>query len=256
MIDQLDSSTWFTVDEMSPAITIYPETVIEKIIGTSFDDQILGNTLPLTISSGGGNDNIIGSNKNDLISGGIGNDTIDGGSGKDTAVFLSKSSSYKYTNNGGTWTVTNSTTEVGTDTLKNIEIIQFTDLSIAVDVSGNAGTTAKILGAVFGKESISNKNYFGIGLHFLDAGWTYDNLAALAVDAAGAKTNDQIVNLLWTNVIGTKPTAADKQPFITLLENGMTAGALAHLAADSSFNTTNINLVGLAQTGIEYITVG
>jgi hypothetical protein len=49
--------------------------------------------------------------------------------------------------------------------------------------------------------------------------------------------------------------AADKQPFIALLENGMTAGALAHLAADTSFNTTNINLVGLAQTGIEYIPV-
>jgi hypothetical protein len=28
------------------------------------------------------------------------------------------------------------------------------------------------------------------------------------------------------------------------------------LAADSSFNTTNINLVGLAQTGIEYTPVG
>jgi hypothetical protein len=56
-------------------------------------------------------------------------------------------------------------------------------------------------------------------------------------------------------VIGTKPTAADKQPFISLLENGMTGGALAHLAADTSFNTTNINLVGLAQTGIEYIPV-
>ena len=35
----------------------------------------------------------------------------------------------------------------------------------------------------------------------------------------------------------------------------MSAGALAHLAADSIFNTTNINLVGLAQTGIEYLPV-
>ena len=137
-----------------------------------------------------------------------------------------------------------------------IERLKFTDKSLAVDISGNAGTTVKILGAVFGKESVSNKNYVGIGLSFLDAGWTYDNLAALALDAAGAKTNDQIVSLLWTNVIGTKPTAADKAPFITLLENGMTAGALAHLAADTSFNTTNINLVGLAQTGIEYMPVG
>ena len=76
-----------------------------------------------------------------------------------------------------------------------------------------------------------------------------------ALHAAGAKTNDQIVSLLWTNVIGTKPTAADTQPFIAMLENGMSAGALAHLAADTSFNTMNINLVGLAQTGIEYIPV-
>ena len=136
-----------------------------------------------------------------------------------------------------------------------IERLKFTDKSIAIDLNGNAGTTAKILGAVFGKESVSNKSYVGIGLSFLDAGWTYDNLAGVALDAAGAKTNDQIVSLLWTNVIGTKPTAADKQPFIAMLENGMTAGALANLAADTSFNTTNINLVGLAQTGIEYIPV-
>ena len=144
----------------------------------------------------------------------------------------------------------------GARTLKNIDRIKFNDSFLAIDLNENAGTTVKILGAVFGKESVSNKNYVGIGLSFLDAGWTYDNLAALALDAAGAKTNDQIVSLLWTNVIGTKPTAADKAPFITLLENGMTAGALAHLAADTSFNTTNINLVGLAQTGIEYMPVG
>jgi Ca2+-binding RTX toxin-like protein len=255
LIDQLVSSTWFTVDEMAPTVTIYPETVIEKLIGTNFDDQILGGTLPLTINSGAGNDSIVGSSKNDLITGGLGSDSIDGGSGKDTAIFLSKSSNYRYLNNGGTWTVSNSTTEVGTDTLKNIEIIQFTDLSVAIDLNGNAGTTAKILGAVFGKEFVTNKSYVGIGLSFLDAGWTYDNLAGLALEAAGAKTNDQIVSLLWTNVIGTKPTAADKQPFIALLENGVTAGAIARLAADSSFNTTNINLVGLAQTGIEYIPV-
>jgi hypothetical protein len=108
---------------------------------------------------------------------------------------------------------------------------------------------------VFGKDAVNNKNYVGIGLNFLDTGWSYDNLAGLALEAAGAKTNDQIVSLLWTNVISTKPTAADKQPFIALLENGMSAGVLAHLAADTSYNTTNINLVGLAQTGIEYIPI-
>ena len=124
-----------------------------------------------------------------------------------------------------------------------------------MDINGNAGATAKILGAVFGKDSLTNKQYVGIGLNLLDAGMPIRTLASLAVDAANLKTNDQIVSTLWRNVIGTTASTADKEPFIKLLEEGMTDGALAHLAADTIFNTTNINLVGLAQTGIEYIPV-
>lgn len=184
-------------------------------------------------------------------------DIYDGGIGLDSVLYSKNLNNYSVKKSiSGQITVNDKLILEGNDILRNIERLQFLDKSIAFDLNGNAGTTAKILGAVFGKESLSNKNYVGIGLSFLDSSWSYDNLAGLALDAAGAKTNDQIVSLLWTNVIGTKPTAADKQPYIALLENGMSAGALAHLAADSSYNTTNINLVGLAQTGIEYIPVG
>jgi hypothetical protein len=172
-----------------------------------------------------------------------------------TSFYWGISSDYKIKQNKSHLIIDATKQNEGIDELINIERISFSDGNYAFDLNGNAGTTAKILGAVFGKQAVTNKSYVGIGLHFLDSGWTYDNLAGVALDAAGAKTNDQIVSLLWTNVIGTKPTAADKQPFIALLENGMSAGALAHLAADTSFNTTNINLVGLAQTGIEYIPV-
>jgi len=192
---------------------------------------------------------------NDTFTGQPGTDLIDGGLGTDTVVYSGPLVQYTVNKSGSRYIVSEPTGSDGTDYLTNIERLKFKDKFIAIDLDGNAGTTAKILGAVFGKDSLSNKNYVGIGLNFLDTGWTYDNLAGLALDAAGAKTNDQIVSLLWTNVIGTKPTAADKQPFIALLDNGMSAGALAHLAADTSFNTTNINLVGLAQTGIEYIPV-
>lgn len=193
---------------------------------------------------------------NDTFKGQAGTDLFDGGLGTDTVVYSGPLVQYTVNKSGSRYIVSEPTGSDGTDYLTNIERLKFKDKFIAIDLDGNAGTTAKILGAVFGKESVSNKSYVGIGLNFLDTGWTYDNLAGLALDAAGAKTNDQIVSLLWTNVIGSKPTAADKQPFIALLENGMTAGALAHLAADTSFNTTNINLVGLAQTGIEFIPVG
>jgi hypothetical protein len=187
---------------------------------------------------------------------------IDGGLGTDTCIYdVSLASSQVVRNSDGSFKVvlqnkaTTPSLNVSTDTLTNVERLQFTNTSVAIDLNGNAGTTAKILGAVFGKDSVSNKSYVGIGIYFLDSGWTYDNLAGLALEAAGAKTNDQIVSLLWTNVIGTKPTTADKQPYIALLENGMTAGALAHLAADTALNTSNINLVGLLQTGIEYIPI-
>ena len=193
---------------------------------------------------------------NDTFKGQPGTDLIDGGLGTDTVVYSGPLKQYTVNKSGNRYIVSEPTGSDDTDYLTNIERLKFSDKSMAIDLDGNAGTTAKILGAVFGKESVSNKSYVGIGLSFLDAGWTYDNLAGLALDAAGAKTNDQIVSLLWTNVIGSKPTAADKQPFIALLENGMSSGALAHLAADTSLNATNINLVGLAQTGIEYIPVG
>jgi hypothetical protein len=81
---------------------------------------------------------------------------------------------------------------------------------------------------------------------------SYDNLGTLAIGAAGAKTSDDIVSLLWRNVVGSVATEADKAPFIQLLDAGMSSGVLVHLAADTIFNTNQINLVGLAVTGIEY----
>jgi hypothetical protein len=214
--------------------------------GTSNDDAVVLRDGNETAQLGAGNDRVEGR---------AGNDNILGGDGIDTAIWRGNSKQYQITQTANGWTVRSLMTDEGVDTLEGVERLQFNDVRVALDIQTNAGTVAKILGAVFGKDSVSNKNYVGIGLNFLDAGWTYDNLAGLALDAAGAKSNDQIVSLLWTNVIGTKPTAAEKQPFIALLDNGMTPGALAHLAADTSFNTTNINLVGLAQTGIEYIPV-
>jgi hypothetical protein len=235
----------------------------EFVKGVPIDNLVLLISDPITTNNAR---NFLLSESSYKVTGSIGNDIFSsigggdhivfGGEGIDTVKYLEKSNLFSITKSSlSEMVVTKPKQFSSDDRLTSVERIVFADKSIAYDLSGNAGTSVKILAAVFGKESLSNKNYVGIGLHFLDAGWTYDNLAALALDAAGAKTNDQIVSLLWTNVIGTKPTAADKQPFIALLENGISAGALAHLAADSSFNTTNINLVGLAQTGIEYIPV-
>jgi hypothetical protein len=122
-------------------------------------------------------------------------------------------------------------------------------------LSGNAGTTAKVIGAVLGKTQVLNPTFVGLGLSYLDKGMSYSDLGALALTAVGATTNDAVVTTLWKNVIGTDATAEIKAPYIKMLTDGMKVGDLVVLAADTSFNTTNINLVGLAQTGIEYLPV-
>jgi hypothetical protein len=220
-------------------VSIAPGSLIENVVGTAFDDVIIGNAQDNVITFMGGND------------------IVDGGAGRDALQIWRPSSDFKISKNtsSGYWNVGSINNTLGLVELQNMERVYFQSSSWALDAgeTENAGIVAKILGAVFGKDSVSNKQYVGVGLSFLDAGWNYDKLAGLALDAAGAKTNDQVVSLLWKNVVGTTASAADKAPFIAMLQNGMAPGALAHMAADLSINTANINLVGLMQSGIEYI---
>lgn len=123
---------------------------------------------------------------------------------------------------------------------------------VALDIDANAGKVARVLGAVFGKEALSNQQYVGIGLNILDAGTSYADLCALAMQVAGLTTPDAAVTQLWTHLVGSAPSANEKAPFVQMLNSGTTIGQLAKLAADSELNALQINLVGLQQSGIEY----
>lgn len=215
----------------------------------SFKD---GKSFTLQTLSGSGNTPITGTVNNDALSGTAGNDIIDGSYGIDTLLLGSVSkASAGLMNNGSNWTLYSPTT--GTDTLSNVERIQFQGTNVALDLDGHAGQVAKLLGAVFGAANVANKVYAGVGLAILDNGMSYEGLAGAAVAFAGANTHSAIVDLLWTNIVGTAPTAAQAQPFVNLLDSGFDVGTLTAVAADTSINQNNINLVGLAQTGLEYV---
>ena len=183
-----------------------------------------------------------------------GNDSLEGGAGIDTAVFSGARAGYTLARGNAATTLTSSAE--GSDTLSSIERLKFSDMSVALDLTGNAGITAKTLGAVFGPEGLANRQYVGIGLQLLDAGISYAALlqAALAARLGAGASNTSVVNLLYTNVIGSAPGTADLALYKGLLDSGaMTQAALGVLAADTAFNTTRINLTGLAGTGIEYL---
>lgn len=200
---------------------------------------------------GDGNDTFVGNAANNIFRGNRGSDTIDGGAGVDTAVFSQQKSAYALTKTGTVLTVS-----LGgeVDTLVNLERLQFANVKVAYDLEGAAGQTAKILGAVFGSTAVTNKEYAGIGLNLLDGGMGYEQLAALAMNAARKTTSADIVSLLWTNLFRSGPSAEQAKEYVELLDKGsISVGGLTVLAANHSLNTTNIDLVGLSQTGLEYI---
>jgi len=207
-------------------------------------------TTPMVLVGTMPNQTVIGGKADDvLICKAIGA-VLNGGAGLNTVVMADDKAKTQLVKTGNSWTVTGPTSSA---TLNDVQRVKLSDTTVALDVDGKAGTTAKLLGAVFGKDAVKNKAYMGIGLDLLDKGNTsFEKLAELALGASGAKTNDDIVTKLWTNLVGSAPSNADKAPFIKMLENGETPGSLCKLAAENSINLANIDLVGLAKTGIEF----
>ena len=89
------------------------------------------------------------------------------------------------------------------DTLAEIERLEFEVAEanganrVALDIDGNGGTAAKIVGALWGKESVENPAFVGIVLHYLDSGVSYEALLGLGLGALlGAnKTNEAVAEL-------------------------------------------------------------
>lgn len=139
----------------------------------------------------------------------------------------------------------------GTKTLQGVERVLFNNgkEGIAFDTIGSAGDAMKTLGAVFGKGSATNKDFMGIALFGLETlGMSRDQLAEFAINAAvggpGA-SNVAVVNLLWTNLLGSAPSAADAQPFVDLLNSGAySRGAFTIAVAD--LMNGQVNLTGVA----------
>ncbi len=216
-------------------------TAIEGFIGTNHADQVIGNDA------------------SNVFVLGLGNDVVtDGGAGIDLVQFVGGRASYTGGGiGGGVIQVRTLGSSVDNKTLTNVERLAFSDSKLALDLGGNAGIAAKILGAVF-DESILHRDPASVGfaLSKVDAGMSYTDLLTLALDirfGGGAPSDEQLVDLLYTNIAGVAPTAQQAAPYLGLLHDGTTQASLGVMAAEMAENAAQIDLVGLAQTGITYV---
>lgn len=213
---------------------------IETVWGSAFADALTGDAASNGLRGGGGND------------------TIDGGAGTDAAIFVNARSTYTVSKSATGLGVV-STTE-GSDTLTNIERLHFSDTRLAFDVDGAAGATALLMGALTGSASLQSRETVGVVLGVADGGLNLAGLSALAIDSglvaslAGGSDNASLARLLWRNVAGSEATAEN----VALLTGLITSGAytqttLLTAVAELSLNKINVNLVGLAETGLGYL---
>lgn len=208
-----------------------------------------------TLAGSSGADTLRGGAGADTLTGGAGDDTLWGGAGLDTAVYSATRASYALTPTADGFVLAARSGGDGRDTLAGVERLRFADTGLALDLDGAAGTTVKILGALFGAATVQQPAAVAIGLGLLDGGMSAATLMQYALEARlgkGFGVADE-VRVLFQNLVGAAPTAEQLAYWTDTVASGLyTPVALAQMAAELDLNTVPINLIGLHDTGVAY----
>ena len=202
----------------------------------------------------GGGSVLTGTDGDDLFSPAASVTRIDGGGGTDAVSLERPRDSVTLQSTPDGWEVAGGSDALAL-ALRNVERLHFSDLSLALDLQGTAGTVARTLGVVFGPEAVANPVFVGIGLQLCDAGMDAATLmqAALGVQLGAAPDSAAVVTLLYTNLVGVAPDAQVLAELAALLDDGVfTPVTLALAAADTALNLERIDFTGLASVGLVY----
>ena len=191
----------------------------------------------------------------DVISGTTGNDTIDGGADADTVIYSGAKSAYSITNN--TSSVTVSSGADGTDTLTNIERIQFSDMTVALDISGIAGQAYRVYQAAFNRTPDNAGLKYWIGL--MDGGYALAGVASGFIASAEFKTlygsnptNELLVSKLYDNVLHRTPDEGGYNYWVGLL-NTKKIDTISTLINFSESTENQAGVIGVIKNGIDLL---
>lgn len=180
---------------------------------------------------------------------------ISGGSGIDTLTLPMVFSKYAIDTSEKHWEIDEVST-TSSYSATDIERISFSDKDLAFDLNANAGSIVKLLGALIGRGGVENPSYVGEGLKLLDDGMSYSQLIRIAANfvLGSNPESTNIVNLIYKNVVGTDAPQDLIDQYSNLIDsNELSIEQFVMSAAEHPLNAENINLVGLAITGVEYI---
>jgi len=205
-----------------------------------------------------GNDQLKGGAGNDEITGGGGNDNIDGGAGLDTAFYAGKRANFTIAKqSNGSYTVTDKTGVEGTDTLVNVERLQFADLNVALDGGGTAGQAYRIYQAAFNRAP--DQSGLGYWIAQMDKGATLNQVADGFLHSTEGKqlfgaapTNAALINSLYQNVLHRAGDAGGVAYWNDILD-GHRASQSEILAQFAESAENKAALVGVIDSGMHYL---
>ena len=225
-----------------------PTANADTLTGTAGNDTIFGL---------GGNDHISGLAGNDTITGGAGNDWIDGGAGVDHAVFTGTASNYGIVHNSdGSIGIVDHRPGApdGSDTLVNVERIDFADSVLAFDFNGNAGDAYRIYQAAFDRTPDAGGLTYWV--EQADKGMDLISMAARFIDSTEFRqlygtspTQTQFIDLLYENVLHRNPDQSGYDYWNGQMNHGMSEAEVLARFSDSAENRADV--VGIISAGIE-----
>lgn len=208
----------------------------------SGNDIWFGTTRDETIDGGAGNDQLFAMEGNDRLTGSAGNDTLSGGAGYDTAVFAARRSAATIQVMGNGSIVV--TSAEGTDTLWEVEALQFADTAMFA-LAGSQASVARLYGAAFARAP--DAAGLGVQLGALSGGVSALQLASNFIGSAefkaryGASPSDtDFVKLLYNNVLGRDPDAGGYAVQTDALAHGLSRQQMLLNFADSAENKAKV----------------
>jgi Domain of unknown function (DUF4214) len=155
---------------------------------------------------------------------------------------------------GGVWTLTSND---GSDTLIEIERVQFSDAMLGLDIEGNAGQAYRLYQAAF--DRVPDQVGLGYWISALDSGFGLNATALFFIQSAefeasygspGTVSNQQFLTLLYANVLDRVPDQAGLAYWLNDMANGYSRESVLVSFSESAENKQNV--IGAIENGIEY----
>jgi hypothetical protein len=233
-----DTGTGFDINLATGRVTTTANTDVDTLEGFR---RVEGSDFADTFTGSGANEEMWGRG---------GNDSINGGDGIDTAIYWQFDRDDYAVSGIGTSTITITHLNGGrdgTDTLTNIERINYENGILRVDINGNAGEVYRLYEAAF--DRTPDQDGLSYWIDERDDGATMTQIANNFIlsdefqDLYGdpeTLTNDAFLTLVYQNVLDRTPDQAGFAYWTSELERGFGRDAVLASFSESDENIANV----------------